>query len=221
MTLRGPVDWSLYVVTDSRLAGDRSLSEVVGAAIRGGAGVIQYREKKASTRNMVETAKVLAELCRRAGACFLVNDRLDVALAVDADGVHVGQDDMPVPLARKLLGPDKLLGVTVHNEEEIRRAEEEGADYLSIAPVFATSTKPDHQKPLGVEGVRNLVRKTRLPVVAIAGIGPSNAADVIRAGVQGICVVSAIIAATDPEWAARELREIVRTHLKLRTTDSG
>jgi thiamine-phosphate pyrophosphorylase len=197
-------------VTDSLLIGDRSLSEVVAAATEGGVKVIQYRDKKATTRQMVERASKLAQICHQSGAYLLINDRLDVALAVDADGVHVGQDDMPASLARKLLGPEKLLGVTVHNEEEMRRAEAEGADHLSVAPVFATSTKPDHQTPLGIEGVKTLVRATGLPVVAIGGINSSNASEVVRTGVEGICVVSAVMAAPDPKKAAQELCQIAK-----------
>jgi thiamine-phosphate pyrophosphorylase len=203
------VDWLLYLATDAQLAGDRPLVDVVAAAICGGARVVQYRDKTASTRTMVARAGALAELCRRMRAVFLVNDRVDVALAVDADGVHVGQEDMPVALARKLLGPNKLLGVSVHSAVEIQRAEQEGADHVSLSPVFATPTKPDHQTPLGLEGVRALAAVSRLPVVAIGGIQLHNAAQVIAAGARGICVVSAIIAAPDPEQAARTLRRAV------------
>ncbi len=203
------VDWAVYLVTDPDLVGTRSLIEVVAAAIRGGVRVVQYREKNASTRVMVTAAAALASLCRRMGAAFLVNDRIDVALAVDADGVHVGQDDMPVATARRLLGPDKLLGVSVHNEHEIRQAELDGADHVSLSPIFATATKRDHQKPLGLDGVRSLARAAMVPVIAIGGIHPGNTADVIRAGARGVCVVSAIICAPDPEQAARDLRRIV------------
>jgi thiamine-phosphate pyrophosphorylase len=203
------VDWSVYLVTDPALVGHRKLTEVVAAAIRGGVRVVQYRDKHASTREMVAMAAELAALCRRMGAWFLVNDRLDVALAVDAAGVHVGQDDMPVATARRLLGPEKLLGVSVHNEAEIRQAELDGADHVSLSPIFATPTKPDHQAPLGLEGVRTLSRFARVPVIAIGGIHTGNAAEVIRAGARGICVVSAIIAAPDPERAARQLKQLV------------
>jgi thiamine-phosphate pyrophosphorylase len=203
------VDWAVYLVTDPVLVGTRSLTEVVSGAIRGGVRVVQYRDKDASTRIMVTVAAALASLCRRTGAAFLVNDRIDVALAVDADGVHVGQNDMPVAMARRLLGPDKLLGVSVHNEDELRRAELDGADHVSLSPIFATATKPDHQKPLGLDRVRSLARAAQVPVIAIGGIHAGNAADVIRAGAQGICVVSAIIGAPDPEQAARELRRTV------------
>ena len=203
------VDWSVYLVTDPVLVGHRNLTEVVTAAIRGGVRVVQYRDKDASTREMVAMAAELAAVCRRMGAWFLVNDRLDVALAVDAGGVHVGQDDMPVATARRLLGPDKLLGVSVHNEAEIHQAELDGADHVSLSPIFATPTKPDHQIPLGLQGVRTLSRLARVPVIAIGGIHAGNAAEVIRAGARGICVVSAIIAAPDPEQAARELKQAV------------
>ncbi|SHE87775.1 thiamine-phosphate diphosphorylase [Desulfacinum infernum DSM 9756] len=203
------VDWSVYLVTDSRCGEGRPLLQVVEAALRGGIGVVQYREKQAATRTMVREAEALRELCEAYGASFFVNDRIDVALAVDAHGVHLGQDDMPVPMARRLLGPERIIGVTVHNAEEIRRAQAQGADVLSIAPVFATSTKPDHQTPLGIQGLRKLAGLCERPVVAIAGITLENAADVIRAGVDGVCVVSAVMAAPDPETAARELRRRV------------
>ena len=203
-------DMSLYLVTDPHLSEGRSLLSIVQAAIKGGAGVVQYRDKNSGTRKMVERAKALCQVCHQSGACFLVNDRVDVALAVDADGVHVGQDDMPINIARALLGPDKLIGITVHNAEEIKAAEEEGVDYLSLAPVFATSTKPDHQTPLGPEGVRILTAKSSMPFLAIGGINHSNAAVVVRAGVEGICVVSAVLSAEDPEPAARELYNLVR-----------
>ncbi len=206
---RAVKDWSVYVITDSRYAGNRSLSEMVELALQGGARVVQYREKRATTRVMVEEASGLKALCDRYGACFLINDRLDVALAVDAHGVHLGQDDMPVPVARRLLGKDRIIGVTVHNAEEIERAQEEGADYLSIAPVFPTKTKPDHQTPLGIEGLRRLVPLVDRPVVAISGIHQGNVRRVIQAGVDGVCVVSAVFASENPEAAVRELKRLI------------
>lgn len=204
------VDWSLYLVTDPRLSEGRSLLTIVESVVKGGAGVVQYRDKNSGTRTMVERANALCQVCHQLGARFLVNDRIDVALAVGADGVHVGQDDMPINIARALLGPDKIIGITVHNAEEIESAEKEGVDYLSLAPVYATSTKPDHQTPLGPEGVRILTAKSRLPFLAIGGINQSNAAEVVGAGVEGICVVSAILSAEDPLQAARELYNLVR-----------
>lgn len=203
------IDWSVYLVTDNRQLGERSLEEVVRASIRGGAGVVQYRDKQSSTRVMVEKAARLRAFCRQAGVCFLINDRIDVALAVEADGVHLGQDDMPLVLARKILGPDRCIGVTVHNLEELKQAEAAGADYLSAAPVFATTTKPDHQQPLGFEGVKRLALAAQKPLVAIGGIDPTNAAGVISSGARGVCVVSAVMAAVDPEQATRALYAVV------------
>ncbi len=204
------VDWTLYVATDSQLVAEEALAEIVEAAILGGAGVIQYREKRADTRRMIKVARDLGRVCRRRGVVFLVNDRLDVALAVEADGVHLGQQDMPVALARHLLGPDKLIGVSVRNSRAMAEAEQEGADYLSLSPVFTTSTKPDHEAPLGLEGVRALAGASRLPVVAIGGINRTNVAEVIREGVQGVCVISAVLTAPDPERTAREIYRLAR-----------
>ncbi len=204
------VDWTLYVVTDSRLVGHRSLAEVVSAAICGGAGVVQFREKGVNTRQMVESAAILQRVCRQLGAVFIVNDRLDVALAVDADGVHLGQNDMPVRLARRLLGREKLLGISIQETRAMHEAVREGADYLSLSPVFATATKPDHEQPLGLERVRALAGRSPLPVVVIGGINRTNVTEVMRTGVQGVCVVSAIMSAPDPEQAARELKRLAR-----------
>ena len=204
------IDWTLYVITDSQLAGEFPLADVVAAAIRGGAGIIQYREKALNTRHLLESAGLLCRVCRELGAVFLVNDRVDVALAVDADGAHLGRNDMPVAQARILLGPEKLLGVSVQDGYAMDEAESQGADYLSFSPVFATPTKPDHEEPLGLERVRELAGRTRLPTVAIGGINRTNVADVIRAGVRGVCVVSAVIGASDPEQAARELHRLAR-----------
>jgi thiamine-phosphate pyrophosphorylase len=200
----------LYVVTGSRCVGRHSLLAIVEGSIRGGAGVIQYREKNLNTRQMVEAATALSALCRQKGVVFLINDRLDVALAVDAHGVHLGQSDMPVPQARKLLGPEKLLGVSVQDIETMDAAENAGADYLSFSPVFTTPTKPDHERPLGLERVRVLAGRTGLPTVAIGGINRTNAAEVMRAGVRGICVISAVMGAPDPEAAARELYQLAK-----------
>jgi len=204
------IDWTLYVVTDSRLVDEGSLPEVVAAAIRGGARLIQYREKQATTRRMIAVARALAEVCHQGGALFLVNDRLDVALAVAADGVHLGRQDMPVALARSLLGPERLIGVSVQAARAMAEAEREGADYLSLSPVFATPTKPDHEVPLGLEGGRALAGRSRLPVVAIGGSDRTNAAEVIRAGAHGVCVISAVLRAPDPEQAARELYRLAK-----------
>ncbi len=211
------IDYSLYLVTDGVLARGRSLVDLVGAAIDGGATMVQYREKDATTRAMVEEARLLCELCHSRSVPFIVNDRLDVALAVDADGVHVGQDDLPAALARRLMGRGKILGVSVASVEEARLAAADGADYVGASPIFATPTKTDAPPPIGIEGLRALVGAGRLPVVAIGGINATNAAALIEAGAAGLAVVSAIISAEAPESAARGLRTIIdETRMKLR-----
>jgi len=213
----GPVDYSLYLVTDAELAGGRSHSQIIAAAIRGGVTVVQYREKNASTRRMVGEALELRQLCRSYNVPFIINDRLDVALAVDADGVHLGQDDMPADLARQLIGPGKILGVSVENVSQARRAMEDGADYVGASPIFATPTKPDAPPPMGIRGLQELARVCTLPIVAIGGLNASNAAAVLRAGATGLAVVSAIVSADDVELAARELKQIISagTHRSL------
>lgn len=202
-------NWSLYVITDAKLSCGRSHLEVIRAAIAGGATVVQYREKEGTTRRMIEEARALRELACQAGVPFIVNDRVDVALAVDADGVHVGQDDMPAHLARKLMGPGKIIGVSVDNLEQALQAERDGADYVGAGPIFATPTKPDAAPPIGVEGLAEICRRVSIPVVAIGGINAENAGTVIEAGAAGVAVVSAIVAALDVEAAARRLREVV------------
>ena len=201
-------DYSLYLVMDASLSRGRSSIEIAEAAIRGGVTMLQYRAKGATTKAMVEEARRLRDLCRSRGIPFIVNDRADVAIAVDADGLHVGQDDLPAALARRMIGRRKLLGVSAGSLEEALRAVAEGADYIGASPVFATPTKPDASAPLGLDGLRALAAAVRVPIVAIGGIHVGNAAAVFEAGARGIAVVSAIVAAADVEAAARSLRGI-------------
>lgn len=203
------VDWSVYVITDRRAARGRPLVEVVRAAIAGGATVVQLREKEAGTRQMIELGQTLHEITRAAGLPLIVNDRVDVALALDAEGVHVGQDDMPAPLARRLIGPGRILGVSAGTVDEARRAERDGADYLGVGDVFGTPSKPDAGPPIGVAGLAEIVRAVAIPVVAIGGITPENAAATIQAGAVGVAVISAVLGAEDVEQAARRLRAVV------------
>ncbi|HIC94918.1 MAG TPA: thiamine phosphate synthase [Anaerolineae bacterium] len=198
------MDWTLYVITDRRWG--RSHLEVARAAIAGGATAIQLRDKEATTRELIEVGLALRELTRERGVAFIVNDRVDVALAVDADGVHVGQDDMPAKLARRLMGP-KIVGVSAGSVEEALRAEADGADYVSASPVFATPTKPDAPPPTGLEGLRAIAEAVRIPVIAIGGINEDNVGEVIRAGADGVAVISAVVAAPDIAEAARRLRQ--------------
>lgn len=204
-----PIDFSLYVLTDAKLSRGRSHEQIVAAALRGGATVIQYREKHATTRRMIEEAMRLRDLCRAFNVPLIINDRVDVALAIEADGVHVGPDDMPVALARQLLGRDKIVGASAGTVEEARAAIADGADYLGVGAIFATTTKADAGAPIGLEGLQHIARVSTVPIVGIAGINASNAASVIRAGAHGIAVISAIVSADDVERATRELKTII------------
>lgn len=203
------LDYSLYLVTDRELSGERSQHKIVEAAIRGGVTVVQYREKSSSTRRMIVEARELCELCRAHHVPFIVNDRVDVALAADADGVHVGQDDLPAALARQWLGPGKLLGVSVENVDQALQAVVDGADYVGASPIFTTPTKPDAPPPMGLQGLQAIARVCPIPVVAIGGLNTQNGAAAIRAGAAGLAVVSAIITTQDPEGAARELMQVI------------
>lgn len=198
----------LYVVTDPGLAGSRGVIRTCEAALEAGAGFLQLRDKRASTRSLLATATVLAAVSRRYRCVFVVNDRVDVAMASGAQGVHLGADDMPPRLARSLMGPDAVIGVSVRSREEALSAWKDGADYLAANIVFPTPTKPDSSAPLGLEGVRRLAGATPLPLVAIGGINASNAGSVISSGADGVAVVSAVMAAEDPGGAVRELLEI-------------
>ncbi len=208
------MDWTLYVITDAKLSRGRSHLEVAQAAIEGGTSIIQFRDKEMTTRQLVETAGKIKELTEEADIPLIVNDRLDVALAVEADGVHVGQDDMPADMARQLIGPHKILGVSASTVEEVLQAEEDGADYVSASPVFTTPTKPDTPPPTGLEGLRAIVEAVNLPVIAIGGINEKNAAEVMEAGAQGVAVISAVVSAPDIAAAARHLRETLEAARK-------
>jgi len=208
--VKSAVDYAVYLVTDPRLGGDRSLLSIIEEAVAGGVTVVQIREKHATTRDFVRFAAEAKALLDAANVPMIINDRIDVALAVGASGVHVGQDDMPCMLARKLLGDDAIVGVSVNTPDEARRAEAEGADYLGISPIFDTPTKTDTDPAVGLDGISSIRRATRLPLVGIGGLSAANASEVIRAGANGVAVVSAIIAAADPRAASASLLTAVR-----------
>ena len=202
----GRIDYSLYLVTDRALARGRPLADVVRAAVAGGVTCVQLREKDASAREFAAAARELLALLRPLGVPLIVNDRIDVALAAGADGVHVGQQDLSVADARRLGPPGWIVGVSAESVADAARAERDGADYVGASPVFATPTKADHAPPLGLAGLRALRAATKLPLVAIGGLHAGNARETIRAGADGLAVVSAIVAADDPRAAAAELR---------------
>ena len=202
-------DFGLMLVTDRRLAGGRPLEDIVEAAVRGGVTAVQLRDKESPTRESLELARRLLARLDRAGLPLIVNDRADIALAAGAAGVHLGQDDLPVREARRLLGPGAIIGLSVETPEQAAAAEAWDVSYLGVSPVYATPTKTDTKPPWGLDGIRRLRALTRRTLVAIGGIHAGNAADVLAAGADGLAVVSAICAAPDPEAAARRLREIV------------
>lgn len=201
------LDYSLYLVTDRRLSLGRSTVEVVAAAVSGGVTCVQLREKHCSTREFLEEARRVRELLVGTGVPLIINDRLDVALAVAADGVHLGQNDLPVADARRLVGERLVIGISAESVADAIRAEAEGADYIGVSPVFTTPTKMDTAPPLGLEGLREIRRAVSLPLVAIGSIRHDNAAEVLRAGADGLAVVSAIVSAPCPRTAAAALRQ--------------
>ena len=205
------LDLRLYLVTDAAMCAARGLAETVEAAVAGGVTVVQLRDPDASGRDLYETARQLIAILRRSGVPLIVNDRVDVALAAEADGVHVGQRDLPVEAVRRLVGPDFIVGLSVSNAHELQAANALPAasvDYLGVGPVFATPTKPDAAAPVGLDGLAELVTGAVLRTVAIGGVNEHNAAAVRAAGVDGLGVVSAICAAADPQAAAARLASV-------------
>jgi len=197
--------FDVYFITSSEFGWTHEqLAEMV---LEAGVRVIQFREKKMSTKQMFEIAKRLRKLTYEYDATFIVNDRVDLALAVEADGVHVGQEDLPAEAVRDIF--DGIVGVSAHSVEEAKRAEKY-ADYLGVGPVFGTKTKKDAKEPIGVEGLRRIVESVNVPVVAIGGINRSNVLEVLKAGVAGVAVISAIAGAKNPKEEAKKLLEIVR-----------
>jgi thiamine-phosphate pyrophosphorylase len=194
-----------YFVTDSGLsiAGDE---DDVRSAVRAGAGIIQYRDKEAGGMEMLERAKRLRSLC--GGALFIVNDRVDVALACGAGGVHLGQDDLPCETARKILGKRAVIGVTVHSAAEARKALSDGADYLGVSPIFATGTKKDAGPAAGVKLVEEIRVFSPVPIVAIGGINLENAQSVIRAGADAVCAISCVVTKIDVEAEVRKFQAL-------------
>ncbi len=204
--MRQKLKLGLYLVTDERLSKGRPTAEIVRAAIRGGVDAVQLRGKDLPIREQLAIGRALRAITREAGVLFIVNDRVDLALALDADGVHVGQDDLPADAVRRLVGPDLIVGVSAATIAEARAALEEGADYIGVGPIWGTATKADAGEAVGPGLITTLKGVVDLPMVGIGGIGAANAAAVIAAGGDGVAVVSAIVSAADPEAAARDLK---------------
>lgn len=199
------INYKLYLITDRSFLNGRSLKECVEDAIKGGVTLIQIREKDASTREFYEVAKEVKEVTSKYNIPLIINDRIDIAIAIDAEGVHLGQSDMPLKLARKILGKDKIIGISANNLEEALEAQKDGADYVGLGPIFYTGTKKDIDEPIGVQGLREITENIDIPSVAIGGINKENAKLVLESGVQGISLISAILESEDVEKASREL----------------
>jgi len=199
----------LHVLTDVVLQSRFSHVELTRLAVAGGADTIQFRQKSGSTREMIEIARAMKRVCAEAGAVLIVNDRIDVALAAEADGVHLGQDDFPLPLAREMLGPDKIIGGSAVTRAEAEKCLAEGADYVGFGPVYPTTSKDDAGPATGLTLLKEVVRNISAPVVGIGGIGPSNAAEVLAAGAHGLAVISSICCQEDPAQATRDLLNVL------------
>lgn len=201
------IDYSLYLVTDHRNKTDEEFLNIIEEAIKGGTSIVQLREKTASTKDFYQLALKVKEITTRYDVPLLINDRIDIALAVDSEGVHLGQDDMPADIARKIIGDDKILGVSASTVEEAIKAQIDGADYIGSGAVFPTATKDDADS-VSKEELKSIVDSIDIPVVAIGGITIENASELKDTGIAGFSVVSAIMSADDPKEASQKLREI-------------
>ncbi|WP_449241057.1 thiamine phosphate synthase [Desulfoscipio gibsoniae] len=200
-----PCDYSLYLVTDRAILEGRDLFQAVESALRGGVTLVQLREKEISSRDFYQTALALKDLTVKYKVPLLINDRLDIALAVDADGIHIGREDLPVQVARRLLGPQKIIGYSVSDIEEAIYGAKNGADYLGAGPVYTTTTKAVTVEPLGMEGLRSIKESVSIPVVGIGGINLNNIREVKKSGADGASIVSGILGSGDPARTSREL----------------
>lgn len=201
-------DIGYYLVTDSKLSKKGTSSDVENA-LKAGCKIVQYREKNKSTRDMIEEAKKIKKKCE-GRAIFLVNDRIDVALAVDSDGVHIGQDDIPFEIAREILGNEKIIGLTVHNLEEAVEAEKIGADYIGLSPIFQTDTKKDAGAACGIATIKSVRKSVNLPIVAIGGINKENISQVIKAGADAAVAISAVVCSNDVYNEVSDFNRIIK-----------
>ena len=199
----------LYIILDSSSCGDRSLVTILQEAVEAGATLFQYRNKSASMKEAYAEAMLLRKAASDLGVTFIVNDRCDLALAVDADGVHLGQDDLPYAYARSILGPEKLIGLSTHNPEQVKAAEILKPDYIGFGPIFIPGSKQDHDPVVGVSGLRQVRALTTLPIFAIGGVSIEHVAEVIKAGADGVAVISAIVKAQDVRRAVSHYMRLI------------
>lgn len=204
------MSYDLYVVTDEHISGGRSHAEIALEAVRGGADTIQLRDKKSSGKYLLAAAKAIRVITQDAGVVFIVNDRLDIALLSHADGVHLGQDDLPISEIRPLCPPGFIIGISVSTVAEAQQAQAEGADYLGPGPIFPTTSKGDAGPQCGLDVLKEMKASVSIPLVAIGGINSRNVQDVIRSGAEGVAVISAVLAQKNIASACRELRAQVR-----------
>jgi thiamine-phosphate pyrophosphorylase len=203
----------IYLVTDRGLCNDRALEDVVMQAVQGGVAYVQLREKDISTRLFVEEARRIKKVLDHRKIPLIINDRIDVALASGAAGVHIGQEDMPYETARKLMGKSAIIGLSVETWEDVEASQKLDVSYIGVSPVFATSTKTDTKTPWGLEGLKRIKAFSRHPLVAIGGVNESNASEVVKAGADCLAVVSAICSAANSETAALKLNAVVNAAL--------
>ena len=199
----------LYVITDEGIAGGLSHAEIAQRAIAGGADVIQLRDKVCGCRELIRIGRILREITKKSGTLFIINDRLDVALACGADGVHLGQDDICAVVARQLSPPGFIIGISVGTVAEAVRAEQDGADYIALSPVFSTTSKYNAGPGHGLEVLRQIRRNVSLPIIAIGGINRDNVREVITAGANSVAVISGVVGRPDITFAARELKNCI------------
>jgi thiamine-phosphate pyrophosphorylase len=210
------IDWVVYLITDRHATRGRPLPDVVGEAVRGAGCAVQLREHDLPTRALLDLASRLRECTARAGAAFLINDRLDLCWAVGADGVHLRHDSLPTHVVRRLLGPEKLIGVSVHSLTEAKQAEADGADFVLFGPVYPTPSKAAYGPPQGLDRLAEVTRGLRIPVFAVGGVTAARAGELVRAGARGVGVITAVFGADDVSGAAAAMLDAVGNALSAR-----
>ena len=212
--MKKKINYYVYLVTDRGLSRGRSTLEILQSAVRGGVTCVQLREKNCPIREFIEQANSAKAYLSAHAIPLIINDRLDVAQAVGADGVHLGQSDMPLNVAREIVKDSMIIGISAESLQDAIEAETGGADYIGVSPIYGTPTKTDTAPPLGLEGLREIRKAVRIPLVGIGGLTKDNAGEVIKHGADGVAVVSAIVSADDPELATRELlKTVTRTRI--------